>query len=78
MCANDRNVCVSTRSLRPILVLFVTTFEQKYRFLQVHFEAVISIFLTIWTMQRRGKLLVLSDRDPFFLGGVFSFFQISM
>ena len=29
-------------------------------------------------MQRRGKLLVLSDRDPFFLGGVFSFFQISI
>ena len=24
-------------------------------------------------MQRRGKLLVLSNRDPFFLGGVFSF-----
>ena len=29
-------------------------------------------------MQRRGKLLVLSDRDPLFLGGVFSFFQISI
>ena len=26
-------------------------------------------------MQRRGKLLVLSDRNPFFLGGVFSFFS---
>ena len=30
----------------------------------------------LFIMQRRGKLLVLSDRDPFFLGGVFSFFQI--
>ena len=29
-------------------------------------------------MQRRGKILVLSDRDPFFLGGVFSFFKISI
>ena len=28
-------------------------------------------------MQRRGKLLVLSDRDPFLLGGVFSFCKIS-
>ena len=44
MCANDRNFRVSTRPLRPILVLFVTTFEQKHRFLQVHFEAVITIF----------------------------------
>ena len=26
-------------------------------------------------MQRRGKLLVLSDRDPFFLGGVSHFFK---
>ena len=32
----------------------------------------------LFIMQRRGKLLVLSDRDPFFLGGVFSFFQISI
>ena len=29
-------------------------------------------------MQRRGKLLVLSNRDQFFLGGVFSFFRISI
>ena len=40
MCANDRNFCVSTQPLRPFLVLFVTTFEKKHRFLQVHFEAV--------------------------------------
>ena len=44
MCANDRNFRVSTRPLRPFLVLFVTTFEQKHRFLRVHFEAVITIF----------------------------------
>ena len=50
------NVCkwqefsCSTRPLRPFLVLFVTTFEQKHRFLRVHFEAVISIFWTIWTI----------------------------
>ena len=42
--------CVSTRPLRPFLVLFVTTFEQKHHFLRVHFEAVISIFWTIWTI----------------------------
>ena len=50
MCANDRNFCVSTQPLRPILVLFVTTFEQKHCFLWVHFEAVIPIFWTIWTI----------------------------
>ena len=50
MCANDRNFRVSTRPLRPFLVLFVTTFEQKHRFLRVHFEAVITIFWTIWTI----------------------------
>ena len=50
MCANDRNFRVSTRPLRPFLVLFVTTFEQKHRFLRVHFEAVIPIFWTIWTI----------------------------
>ena len=50
MCANDRNFCVSTRLLRPFLVLFVTTFEQKHCFLRVHFEAVIAIFRTIWTI----------------------------
>ena len=44
ICANDRNFRVSTRPLRPFLVLFVTTFEQKHRFLRVHFEAVITIF----------------------------------
>ena len=32
MCANDRNFHVSTRPLRPFLVLFVTTFEQKHCF----------------------------------------------
>ena len=80
MCANDRNFLVSTRPLRPFLVLFVTTFEQKHRFLRVHFEAAITISgrSGLFIMQRRGKLLVLSDRDPFFLGGVFSFFQISI
>ena len=79
MCANDRNFRVSTGPLRPFLVLFVTTIEQKHRFLRVHFEAVISICGSgLSIMQRRGKLLVLSDRDPFFLGGVFSFFQISI
>ena len=80
MCANDRNFRVSTRPLRPFLVLFVTTFEQKHRFLRVHFEAAITISgrSGLFIMQRRGKLLVLSDRDPFFLGGVFSFFQISI
>ena len=50
MCANDRNFRVSTRPLRPFLVLFVTTFEQKHRFLRVHFEVVIPIFWTIWTI----------------------------
>ena len=50
MCANDKNFRVSTRPWRPFLVLFVTTFEQKHRFLRVHFEAVISIFWTIWTI----------------------------
>ena len=50
MCANDRNFCVSTRPLRSFLVLFVTTFEQKHHFLRVHFEAVITIFWTIWTI----------------------------
>ena len=50
MCANDRNFRVSTRPLRPFSVLFVTTFEQKHRFLRVHFEAVITIFWTIWTI----------------------------
>ena len=40
----------STRPLRSFLVLFGTTFEQKHRFLWVHFEAVISIFWTIWTI----------------------------
>ena len=50
MCANDRNFRASTRPLRPFLVLFVTTFEQKHRFLRVHFEAVIPIFWTIWTI----------------------------
>ena len=44
MCANDRNFRVSTRALRPFLVLFGTTFDQKHRFLRVHFEAVIKIF----------------------------------
>ena len=81
MCANNRNFRVSTRLLRPFLVLFGTTFEQKHCFLRVHFEAVITIFWTIWTIYYatyRGKLLVLFDRDPFFLGGVFSFFQISI
>ena len=48
MCANDRNFCVSTRPLRPFLVLFVTTL--KHRFLWVHFAAVITIFWTIWTI----------------------------
>ena len=33
MCANDRNFRVSTRPLRTFLVLFVTTFEQKHRFI---------------------------------------------
>ena len=47
---NDRNFRVSTRPLRPFLVLFVTTFEQKHRFLRVHFEAVITIFWTIRTI----------------------------
>ena len=32
MCANDRNFRLSTRPLRPFLVLFVTTFEQKTSF----------------------------------------------
>ena len=50
MCASDRNFCVSTQPLRPFLVLFVTTFEQKHRFLRVHFEVVIPIFWTIWTI----------------------------
>ena len=50
MCANDRNFHVSTGPLRPFLVLFVTTFEQKRRFLRVHFEAVITIFWMIWTI----------------------------
>ena len=50
MCANDKNFRVSTRPLRPFLVLFVTTFEQKHCFLRVHFEAVITIFWTIWTI----------------------------
>ena len=50
MCANDTNFRVSTRPLMPFLVLFVTTFEQKHRFLRVHFEAVITIFWTIWTI----------------------------
>ena len=50
MCRNDRNFRVSIRPLRPFLVLFRTTFEQKHRFLRVHFEAVISIFWTIWTI----------------------------
>ena len=50
MCANDRNFRVSTRPWRPFLVLFVTTFEQKRRFLRVHFEAVITIFWAIWTI----------------------------
>ena len=50
MCANDRNFCVSTRPLRPFLVLFVTTFEQKRCFLRVHCEVVITIFWTIWTI----------------------------
>ena len=50
MCANDMNFRVSTRPLRSFLVLFVSTFEQKHRFLQVHFEAVITIFWTIWTI----------------------------
>ena len=50
MCANDRNFRVSTRPLRPFLLLFVTTFERKRRFLRVHFEAVITIFWTIWTI----------------------------
>ena len=50
LCANDRNFCVSTRPLRPFLVLFVTTFEQKHCFLRVHFEAAITIFWTIWTI----------------------------
>ena len=50
MCANARNFRVSTRPWRPFLVLFVTTFEQKHRFLRVHFEAVITIFWTIWTI----------------------------
>ena len=49
-CANDRNFRVSTRPLRPFLVLFVITFEQKHRFLRVHFEASITIFWTIWTI----------------------------
>ena len=31
-------------AVEAILVLFVTTFEQKHRFLRVHFEAVITIF----------------------------------
>ena len=50
MCANDRNFRVSTRLLRSFLVLFVTTFEQKHCFQQVYFEAVITIFWTIWTI----------------------------
>ena len=50
MCANDRNFRVSTRPLRLFLVLFVTIFEQKHRFLRVHFEAVIPIFWAIWTI----------------------------
>ena len=68
MCANDRNFRVSTRPLRPFLVLFVTTFEQKHRILRVHFEAVFPFSgqSGLFIMQRRGKLLVLSDRDPFF------------
>ena len=80
MCANDRNFRASTRPLRPFLVLFVTTFEQKHRFLRVHFEAELPFSRRsgLFIMQRRGKLLVLSDGDPFFLGGVFSFFQISI
>ena len=32
ICANDRNFCVSTRPLRPFIVLFGTTFEQKHCF----------------------------------------------
>ena len=50
MCANDRNFRVSTLLLGPVLLLFVTTFEQKRCFLRVHFEAVVTIFWTIWTI----------------------------
>ena len=50
MCTNYRNFRVSTRPLRSFLVLFVTTFEQNHRFLRVHFEALITIFWTIWTI----------------------------
>ena len=77
MCANDRNFRVSTRPLRPFLVLFVTTFEQKHRFLRVHFEVVIPIFwddLDYLLCNAGVSFWFYPDRDPFFLGGVFSFF----